>query len=644
MKLTLLIFHLLLYIASGKSYNVADMSKFGNCTILIKRFQDDTISADITSTVTMAQLSRKLYSKFSVYSSNNTVKIIQPIPSVREECTLNVIIGFVSENYLALYNYMMYNRYTFTSNKHSIYIIVLDSNDGPLALYPHTMALPTSVFTLTIPKESYNQNMLNSNPVYKYVCFFCKSTLRPVEYNKDIRLINDDWFHQNWKTYNPVIAVVNNARSGDITMCELDLWNKWLLPKDDIESDLSNLCTKPDAFWDLIIRSVNPNLTTHITVTADGSMYGFSGYLFQNLLTSDWTTSPWKAPTSHYHASAGTCLMYCDCDRRSNRISYDTWTTCFSETVWFCLIGAVSFAAVMKSFKLCLTSGKFALQSFLLKLTDIIGITIRQGSLNGTGLAVFSLGMFVISALFENMLMSTLVVPNKLAVFDLATLAHSNYEVQILCGSDDDFNTSLGFLNQELIASKVTVAYSRLQPYKADEWDSPEAFINNRFSIFLIALSITKDFLKQKLKSLTPNHCTCSEVRNLRLKFSVFSMIWHRLRYRIFHNLEVAKAAGLDLFLDWNLERNEVDSFVLKKQAKSGKAIFDSFVSLKNLVPMLEGLGCLVTLCCFIFLFELRKSIPSVISLKLHRICHWQEFFSLRKIRFKGIKSLKGNY
>jgi hypothetical protein len=186
------------------------------------------------------------------YSSNSTVQIIKPIPSVREECSLNVIIGFVSENYLALHNYMMYNRYTFTSTDHSIYIIVMDSRRKPLSLYPHTLALPTSVFTLTIPKESYNQNMLNSSTVYKYACFFCKSALQPVEYNTDIRLINDDWFHQDWEMYNPVIEVVNNARSGDITMCEQDVWNKWLLPKDDIESDLSNGCTKPDAFWDLI--------------------------------------------------------------------------------------------------------------------------------------------------------------------------------------------------------------------------------------------------------------------------------------------------------------------------------------------------------------------------------------------------------
>jgi hypothetical protein len=201
----------------------------------------------------------------------------------------------------------MYNRYTFKSNEHSIYIIGMDSKRKPLSLYPHTLALPTSAFTLTISKESYNQDVLNLNPVYKYACFFCKSTLQPVEYNKDIRLINDDWFHKNWEMYSPVIEVVNNTRYGDITMCEQDVWNNWLLPKDDVASDLCNVCTKPDAFWDLIFRSVNPNHTTHLTVTADGAIYGFSGYLFQNFLASDWSEQPWKAPNSHYHALAASC-------------------------------------------------------------------------------------------------------------------------------------------------------------------------------------------------------------------------------------------------------------------------------------------------------------------------------------------------
>jgi hypothetical protein len=251
----------------------------------------------------------------------------------------------------------------------------------------------------------------------------------------------------------------------------------------------------------------------------------------------------------------------------------------------------------MKSVKSYLSSGTFALQSLLLSLTDIIGITIRQGFFKGTGLAVFSLGMFTVSALFENMLMSTLVVPNKVAIYDLATLAQSNYEIQLYSASKDEHNKTLGFLVQELNASKATVAYSSMHPYNADQWDNPEAFINNRFSIFLIALSTTKDFIKQTLKSITPNHCTCSEVPGLRLKFPAYSMIWHRLRNPIFRNLNVAKAAGLDQFLDWNTERNEADFVVLKEDATSANAASDSFVSFKNLLPLISIVVCLLIVC-----------------------------------------------
>jgi hypothetical protein len=223
-----------------------------------------------------------------------------------------------------------------------------------------------------------------------------------------------------------------------------------------------------------------------------------------------------------------------------------------------------------------------------------------------TGLALFSLGMVTISALFENMLMSTLFVPNKEAIYDLAILAQSNYEIQIHSASKDEHNKTLGFLIQELNASKATVAYSSMHPYNADQWDNPEAFINNRFSIFLIALSTTKDFITQTLKSITPNHCTCSEVPDLRLTFPAYSMCWHRLRNRIFRNLNLAKAAGLDLFLDWNTARNEADFVVLKEEATTENAASDSFVSFKNLLPMISILVCLLIVCCLIFIFELK--------------------------------------
>jgi hypothetical protein len=636
----LIVFHFLLYLTSSKSHSAADMSKFGNCTILVQSFQDDTATEDVTSIVTMAQYSRKRYPIFSIYSSNNTSQVIQPIPSVRVECSLNVIVGFVSESYLTLYKYMIKSRYTFTSHAHSIYIIVMDPNKHPLQLYVHTLTLPTSVFILNIPKTNYNKDTLSSQPVYEYVCFSCKYTLHPLEYNEGIRHINDDWFLHDWEMYNHVIKIGNNVRSLDITMCEQYIWKKWLSPKDTTKSNLSSQCKKPDAFWDLIFRSVNPNLTTRLSSPADGSNYRYSGHFFQNFLGSDWSMTPWKASISHYHASATTSLIYCDCDRRVDMVSYDTWTTCFSQYVWFCLIGAVSFAAVMKSVKSYLTCGKVGLESFMLTLTDMVGISIRQGSFNGVGLAVFSLGMFVISVLFENMLMSTLVVPSVSAIFDLATFAQGNYEILIHSASKVEFNSTRGFLMQELNATNSTVAYNSIQPYNADKWNNSEAFINNRFSVFIIATSTAKDFLKQSLKSITPNHCKCPEVRDLGLKFPVYSLCWHRLRYRIFHNLNLATAAGLDLLYDWNIERIEADFIVLKKEATSGNAISDSFVSFKNLLPLLAVICCFFMLCFLIFLSELRKFIILVVLLKLHRTYqHWQEF-CFSKIRFKGIVSL----
>jgi hypothetical protein len=439
----LLIFLLEFYTVAGTFYGAADMSNFGKCAILIKTFQDDTNTADTASLVTRAQLSGKHYPVFSVYNSNNTFSVIQPTFSVREECSLNVIIGFGPNSRYALFNYMVSNRYTFTSHSHSTYIIVVESGSDPVLLYTPTLSLPTSIFILTIPRTTTIYDIINLKPVYKYFCFSCIHTVQSVDYETGIRLINDDWLYQEWEIHYPVMQVLNVAKSGSIKMCEQIAWTKWLSKNPSL---ISNGCNKPYAFWDLVFRSVNPNLTAQLSVSMDSSVYGFSGFFFQKYFSKDTYINPWKASSTHYHASATTYIVYCDCDRRSDMVSIDTWTTCFSQTVWFCLIGALTIPAAMKCFKAYSVSGKVDLADYIMGLTDTIATALRQGSFIGTGLAVFSLGMFFISAVFEKTLMSTLVVPNQLVLFDLAKLAQSEYEILINGASNEEYNLTLAQL------------------------------------------------------------------------------------------------------------------------------------------------------------------------------------------------------
>jgi hypothetical protein len=594
-------FQYVFYILGAQSYYTADMNKFGKCRILIKRFEDNTKTMDTTSIVTTEQLSGKHYPIYSVYSSNKTLQVIQPILNVREECTLNVIIGYASKRYLDLYDYMLRSRYTFTSHPHSTYIIVLEYDTEPMLLDVRTLSLPTSIFVLYIRKKSISYQSLQSGPFYTYFCFSCIHTLQPVDYNNNIRLVNDDWFLNDWKINNSFILVLNTAGNGDITKCEQLMWARWLSSV-DLKSIPRSGCNKPYAFWSSVFRSVN--LTAHLSTSMDSSMYGYSGFFFQEFLTKDMSINPWRASSTHYHASAFSYIIYCDCDRRTEMISFHTWITCFTESVWFCLIGVVATLAAVMNGSTHMSSAKYVLNTYLMMLTDIVGIAIRQGSYNCVGLAVFSMGMFIVSTIFENTVMSTLVVPDNLAVFDITKLVQNDYKILISDVSGSKHTSYLPYLLEELNIANVAVRKDKIERNIAEIWNNPDTFIKNRSSIFGIATSNGKIFLKQRLNSITPQHCTCSEVRNLSSTFHVHSSCWHRLRDKIFYNLNIFQAAGFHIFLDWEIERVANDFVIPKDKAKNTNTVSDCFISFKNLIPPLVILGCLLILSFSVLVIE----------------------------------------
>jgi hypothetical protein len=65
-----------------------------------------------------------------------------------------------------------------------------------------------------------------------------------------------------------------------------------------------------------IFRSIN--LTAHLSKSMDSSVYGYSGFFFQEFLTKDMPINPWRASSTHYHASAFSYIMYCNCNRRKS--------------------------------------------------------------------------------------------------------------------------------------------------------------------------------------------------------------------------------------------------------------------------------------------------------------------------------------
>jgi hypothetical protein len=72
---------------------------------------------------------------------------MKQVGSVREECSVNVLlgVGFPTDS-LHLYNFMFDSGYTFSSNPHSFYIIILDPSMKSVSV--HTSSAMLSTFLL----------------------------------------------------------------------------------------------------------------------------------------------------------------------------------------------------------------------------------------------------------------------------------------------------------------------------------------------------------------------------------------------------------------------------------------------------------------------------------------------------------------
>jgi hypothetical protein len=136
----LIIFCFLLNILAVNS----DIRAFGNCVLHIKRFRDNLLTIDITSLVVVQQPHTNTYPMVSIFSANET-RSIKPVGNIREECSLQIIIGLLPGDSVMLYSYMYNNPYTYSSRPHSVYLIILDPLTHSVLIYKDSISLPASI-------------------------------------------------------------------------------------------------------------------------------------------------------------------------------------------------------------------------------------------------------------------------------------------------------------------------------------------------------------------------------------------------------------------------------------------------------------------------------------------------------------------
>jgi hypothetical protein len=587
----------LLQFVAVNSYIIADTSMFGNCFLHIKRFRDSSTTADITSIFIRARIGTRSHSIVSIFSANET-RSIKPEGRTKEACSLNIIIGFVRSKAKLLYRFMYTNPYTYLSRPNLIYVLVVDSLQR-LSVPKSSITLPTSIFVLQFPPFYLNNHIaLHSSPSYFYLCLSCHVFLQPVTNNKRIRFLSEYSYQKEWKKPYLTMQIIVRYRTKKISWCEQNIWKKWLAPKGDARRTFWSQCNKPAAFWDLLLRSVHPNFTIYLQPKVQLSKKGFTGSFLQKFYGNGIHPNSWQISSSYYAGSAIPGIIYCDCKRRAKSVSLEIWNVGFGKLEWAFIIGT---SAIVSNY--CNSMGKGSTNSYVGEFINVVGIILRQGSKGGYLLALFSLGMFSVSLLFENAVTSSLVAPKKNDQLDLVQLVHAGYHI-IVTGSTHEFGSNLPHLQYELNKLNIQMNLRRIET-RFPEMNNPRELVESKCSYFFISTLKGKDFIQQSIKSKVPEHCVCPQITNEFSQFPVYSFFSHKLTFKIFINVQLLTEAGLHNFFDWNLQRLEPDFSSKSKSIAYADASFDSYISLKNLYPLLLISGFLILLSCLTFSLEL---------------------------------------
>jgi hypothetical protein len=288
-------------------------------------------------------------------------------------------------------------------------------------------------------------------------------------------------------------------------------------------------------------------------------------------------------------------------------VSFEIWNVGIGKLEWAIIIGTSAIVSVC----VCVKDNRYSitkvLRSYLGEVINGFGIILRQGSTRGILLALFSLGMYSVSLLFENTLTSRLVAPRKTPPFDLAELIGAGYRILINGQTTTEFASHLPYLLEEFDKFNLTFKQSLVEIVNTDILKNPGTFVEDKFSYFSIATGTGNEVIRQTIKSLVPERCGCPRMRNEFSQFPVYSFFQHKLTFQIFRSIQLFTEAGFCNFFDWDLERLAPVFDTKSKNTENSQASFDSYVSLNNLIPLLLISGFLVSSSFLTFSFELRN-------------------------------------
>jgi hypothetical protein len=306
--------------------------------------------------------------------------------------------------------------------------------------------------------------------------------------------------------------------------------------------------------------------------------------------------------------------MYCDCERPSETMAADDWTKCFNVCVWISILALSLLTQCAASLSHALSNGKQFWVCFIEMYFNVMGTVIRQGKCACFVVASFSLGMIVVSSLYENILTSLVVVQRVKPQMALSELIHSGYKV-----SYSDLHTGPGdrswTLREAFELSKTQFTLNNVQIMTEEMHNNPKTLIN-KFAYFRISSQRSMKRVLWRVKSKAPSFCSCNLIRYQLQSFHTFSTYAHPFKFKMFYCMNLLIQAGIDQLFSQTFSDVSSDILDETKANMMSSTTDDSYISLLNLAPMLIFLSALLLASILIFAIEIRGALFSL-SMKI---------------------------
>jgi hypothetical protein len=289
-----------------------DLSMFGQCVIHFTQMKDDQETVDVTEAIIHAQYQSgdlNQHPIISVYNSSFDEKesvdfLIQPDISVKEECNLNVLLGFNRDQNRTINRILMGSNYTYSSHPFSTYIFVMD-REHKYFINQQWRKLPSRMFYFEYPNST--QFSLNDPPCLWYLCFFCDQLWYMMYMTPDLASASYLNLRSNWLKLDIEFDAPYSSLRFKLEQAEFLAFKK---------TTIENCHC---GFIALLSKTTESNMTVIVKPQRWKETYyiGYTGYILTQIVHRD--VSFRVATISWYREQVFENIYYCICKLKTKR-------------------------------------------------------------------------------------------------------------------------------------------------------------------------------------------------------------------------------------------------------------------------------------------------------------------------------------